>query len=70
MRKELLKRYSRFEKAINHLDSLTRMDPEEIIDDYTLLCSLERNIQIAVEFIIDLSNYILSETTGEVPDTY
>ncbi len=70
MREELLKRYNRFKRAVNHLDSLTRMNPEEVINDYTLLSSLERNIQVAVEFIIDFSNYILSETIGEVPDTY
>ncbi len=70
MRKELLRRYNRFKKAVDFLEKLSEMKPDEIIEDYTLLSSLERNIQIAVEFIIDLSNYILSETTGETPDTY
>jgi len=70
LRGELLKRYDRFKKAINLLEELSRRDYREIMEDYILLSSLERNIQVAVEFLIDLSNYILAETTGETPDTY
>lgn len=70
LRGEVLRRYNRFKKAVEHLDNLSEMNPREVVKDYTLLSSLERNIQIAVEFIIDLSNYILSEVVGEVPDTY
>ena len=46
------------------------MDVERVVSDYTLISSLERNIQVAIEFIVDLSNYILSSTCSEVPDTY
>ena len=70
MRGVFLKRYSRFRKAVDFLKQLLSMDPDKIIEDYTLVSSLERNIQVVVEFIIDLSNYILSETTHEIPDTY
>ncbi|WP_052833819.1 HepT-like ribonuclease domain-containing protein [Staphylothermus marinus] len=70
MRKELLRRYNRFKKAIDLLSKLSLMNAESIIEDYVLISSLERNIQVAVEFIIDLSNYILSETIGEIQDTY
>ncbi len=31
---------------------------------------MERYIHIAVEFIIDLSSYLLSESSFRVPDTY
>ncbi len=70
MRGDLLKRYNRFKKAIELLSTLSKTNPDKIVNDYTLLSSLERNIQLAVEFLIDLSNYILSESVGEVPDTY
>ncbi len=70
MRGELLKRYDRFKRAMDLLEELSRRNYEEIVEDYILLSSLERNIQIAVEFLIDLSNYILAETIGGTPDTY
>ncbi len=70
MRGEILKKYERFKKAIDFLEKLQEKDVEEIISDYTLLSSLERNIQVAVEFLVDLSNYILARTGYETPDTY
>ncbi len=70
MRGELLRRYNRFRKAINLLEELSKKNFEDIVGDYLVLSSLERNIQVAVEFAIDLANYMLAESGVEIPDTY
>ena len=35
-----------------------------------MLSALERNIHVAVEFLVDLSSYMLSELGSKIPDTY
>ena len=67
----LIRRYERFRKAIETLRDITKLNINDIINDYIMLSALERNIHVAVEFLVDLlSSYILSELGSKIPDTY
>jgi len=70
LRECFLRRYERFKKAIETLRIITKLNVNDIINDYIMLSALERNIHVAVEFLIDLSSYILSELGSKIPDTY
>ena len=65
-----LRRIERFEQGIKLLEEVTEVSLEEYLRDIKLQSIVERNLQICIEVIIDLSNVIISKKGFRVPSTY
>jgi len=70
MRPSLLKRLERFNSALNLLEELSKVRRDEFLKDIKLQSIAERNLQIAVEFVIDLCNMLISDLDLKFPETY
>ena len=70
MKPGMLKRLERFNKALEILEKLKTKRKEVFVNDLWLTSVAERNIQIAVEFAIDLSNSLLSKLGAPIPESY
>jgi uncharacterized protein YutE (UPF0331/DUF86 family) len=66
----MLKRLERFNKGIEILNEIKQYTKEEFCSDIKLLSIAERNLQVCVDFLIDLSTHILSKIDAEIPETY
>lgn len=60
----------RFNKALEILEELKEEKKKIFISDLKLTSIAERNIQISTEFIVDLSNFIISKLDLEIPENY
>ena len=65
-----LRRIERFEQGIKLLEEVAEASLEEYLRDIKLQSIVERNLQICIEVIIDLSNVIISKKGFRVPSTY
>ena len=65
-----LRRIERFEQGIKLLEEIAEVSLEEYLRDIKLQSIVERNLQICIEVIIDLSNVIISKKGFRVPSTY
>ena len=65
-----LRRVERFEQGIKLLEEIAEVSLEEYLRDIKLQSIVERNLQICIEVIIDLSNVIISKKGFRVPSTY
>ncbi len=70
MKPSTLRRLERFNKALQILKELKKKEKKVFLEDLYLLSVAERNIQIGVEFIIDISNAILAAKDIKMPETY
>jgi len=70
MKPGTLKRLERFNKALEILEKLRKERKEAFVSDLWLTSVAERNIQIAAEFAVDLSNALLAGLGEEIPETY
>ncbi len=70
MRPSTLKRLERFNIALDLLRKALRRSREEYLENIELQSIVERNIQVGVEFVVDLSSYILSRLNIPTPETY
>jgi uncharacterized protein YutE (UPF0331/DUF86 family) len=70
MRPSMLKRLERFNKGIEILNEIKQYTKEEFCSDIKLLSIAERNLQVCIDFLIDLSTHILSKIDAEIPETY
>jgi uncharacterized protein YutE (UPF0331/DUF86 family) len=70
MRPSILKKLERFNRGLEILEELRRYSKESFCNDIKTLSIAERNLQVCIEFIIDMSSYILSKLNVEVPETY
>jgi len=65
-----LRRVERFEQGIKLLEEIAEVSLEEYLRDIKLQSIVERNLQICIEVIIDLSNVIISKKGFRIPSTY
>jgi len=65
-----LRRVERFEQGIKLLEEIAEVSLEECLRDIKLQSIVERNLQICIEVIIDLSNVIISKKGFRIPSTY
>jgi len=65
-----LRRVERFEQGIKLLEEIAEVSLEEYLRNIKLQSIVERNLQICIEVIIDLSNVIISKKDFRIPSTY
>jgi uncharacterized protein YutE (UPF0331/DUF86 family) len=70
MRASTLKRLERFNAGIEILEDVRKARKDVFISDLKLLSLAERNIQVCVEFIIDLSNFVIGKLGLKIPENY
>ena len=70
MRESTLRRLERFNRALELLEWLRSRDKEELMRDIALQSIAERNIQVAADFCVDLSAFLLSQLGESVPARY
>ena len=63
-------RMKKLEEIVNYLESLSKYTAEDFENDYTLTSSLERNLQLAIQCILDIGNHIISIENLEKPKEY
>lgn len=63
-------RMKKLEEIINYLESLSKYTIEDFENDYTLTSSLERNLQLAIQCLLDIGNHIISIKNLEKPKEY
>lgn len=70
VRESTLRRVERFEKGLELLEEIVAVEFEEYSEDMRLQSISERNLQVCIETIIDLSNVIIAKKGLRVPSTY
>ncbi len=70
MRASTLKRLERFNEGIKILEDVKKARKEVFVNDLKLLSLAERNLQVCVEFLIDLSNFIIRKLGLKIPERY
>jgi uncharacterized protein YutE (UPF0331/DUF86 family) len=70
MRASTVKRLERFNSGIKILEEIRKARKEAFISDLKLLSLAERNIQVCVEFIVDLSNFLIGKLGLKIPENY
>ena len=66
----IVRKVERFEEGIELLREIAGVSFKEYSKDMKLQSIAERNIQVCVETIIDISNMIISKERMKVPSTY
>jgi uncharacterized protein YutE (UPF0331/DUF86 family) len=61
-------RLRRLEKALQVLQQSSKLTYEELISNDVLLSAIERNLQLAIECVLDIGNHIIAEKGFESPD--
>lgn len=61
-------RLRRLEKALQVLQQSSKLTYEELISNDVLLSAIERNLQVAIECVLDIGNHIIAEKGFENPD--
>lgn len=61
-------RLRRLEKALQVLQQSSKLTYEELISNDVLLSAIERNLQVAIECVLDIGNHIIAEKGVESPD--
>ncbi len=70
MRASTLKRLERFNAGIKILEELKKVEKDVFVNDLKLLSLAERNIQVCVEFVVDLANFIIGKLGLKMPESY
>jgi uncharacterized protein YutE (UPF0331/DUF86 family) len=70
MRASTLRRLERFNAGIKILEDLRKARKDVFVSDLKLLSLAERNIQVCVEFIVDLSNFVIGKLGLKIPESY
>jgi uncharacterized protein YutE (UPF0331/DUF86 family)/predicted nucleotidyltransferase len=65
-----VKRLERFNSGIKILEEVRKARKDVFISDLKLLSLAERNIQVCVEFIVDLSNFLIGKLGLKIPENY
>lgn len=58
----------RLEKALQILQQSSKVSFEELTGNHVFLSAVERNLQVAIECILDIGNLIIAEKGFETPD--
>ncbi len=66
----LLRRLSRFQRALSRLHQLRDSSKEELLSNEDKLDVLENNWRVAVEALLDIGRYIISREGWEPPSSY
>ncbi len=70
MRPSTLRRLERFNDAIEVLKKIGEKRKDVFLSDLLLISAVERNIQVGIEFLIDLSSFVLAKKGFKAPQTY
>ncbi len=65
-----LRRIERFRRGLELLEEISKVDIDEYIRDLKLQSIAERNLQVCIETIVDLSNIIISKRGFRIPSSY
>ena len=63
-------RIDRFWRAIRRLREISAIDSERFISDENLVDACERNLQVAIEVTIDVSEALISYMKWRIPKSY
>lgn len=66
----LKNRIKRVKTAIDRLKELSRLKKNDFFSDFRNIDSTERNFQVAIEGLLDIGNFIISQLDLESPTTY
>jgi len=66
----LMKRIEKFRSALFKLRTSSKYSLKEMLEDFKILDSVERNLEIAIQALIDIGNYIISKLNIEAPMRY
>ena len=58
----------RLDKALQILQQSSKITLEELVGNDVLLSAVERNLQVAIECVLDIGNRIIAEKGFESPD--
>lgn len=58
----------RLEKALQILQQSGKITFKELVSNDVLLSAVERNLQVAIECVLDIGNHIIAEKGFESPD--
>lgn len=58
----------RLEKALQILQQSSKLAYDELLSNDVLLSAIERNLQVAIECILDIGNHVIAEKGFESPD--
>jgi uncharacterized protein YutE (UPF0331/DUF86 family) len=67
---EVKARIDRFWRAIRRLREISAIDAERFISDENLIDACERNLQVAIEATIDVSEALISYMKWRTPKSY
>ncbi len=65
-----LRKVERFKRGLELLGDISKVGTDEYIRDLKLQSIAERNLQVCIEAIIDLSNIIISRKGFRIPSSY
>ena len=65
----LASRISRLKRAIFRLKKYTSMSLETLLEE-DIIPALEREVQVAIQALLDIGEYIIAESGWESPQTY
>ncbi len=66
---ELKSRFLFLHEAIRKLSELKETSRAEFLKDYTISDTVLHNLQLAIEALTDISNYILKRSGHKIPET-
>ncbi|MEQ9714266.1 MAG: DUF86 domain-containing protein [Candidatus Asgardarchaeum sp.] len=66
----LRNRINRVSKALDRLKWLSKLNYEDFISDFRNIDSAERNLHIAIEGLLDIGSFIISELNLGAPKSY
>lgn len=70
MEESSLRRIEKFKQSLDKLKKLSKYPEKRFFEDPMLGSALERNIQVSVEAIMDVSRKIISFMEWDIPKTY
>jgi uncharacterized protein YutE (UPF0331/DUF86 family) len=63
-------RIQKLEEYINYLEKLSKYSCKELSSDFTKFWAVERGLQVAIESIFDIGNYLIAILNFEKPTEY
>jgi uncharacterized protein YutE (UPF0331/DUF86 family) len=67
---KIARKLARMQKNVRFLRQHSHVQPEDLDEDWTLQSAIERNLQVAIEVVLDIGEMILAEERSERPEDY
>ena len=65
----ILKRIGRIRKCVATLETIRRTHPkQQFLGDEMIKAAAERNLQVAIQSVLDICNHVVADMKLEVPD--